>query len=90
MLGTKVTEGNASPGDRDGLKETDGKPRRLDYRSGKRGKVRAEVRWMTGRNNRPDADGPAADPSRLDQFGREMAQEAKRELKGKAPRKGKC
>ncbi|WP_268760168.1 hypothetical protein [Bacillus sp. FJAT-28004] len=24
---------------------------------------------MTGRNNKPDNDGPAASPSRLDQFG---------------------
>ncbi|MCM3628619.1 hypothetical protein M3194_14745 [Paenibacillus glycanilyticus] len=28
---------------------------------------------MTGRNNKPDNDGPAASPSRLDQFGDKLA-----------------
>jgi len=28
---------------------------------------------MTGRNNHPKNDGPAAKPSRLDQFGEKMA-----------------
>ncbi|MBD2871122.1 hypothetical protein [Paenibacillus arenilitoris] len=28
---------------------------------------------MTGRNNKPDNDGPAASPSRLDQFGDKMS-----------------
>lgn len=28
---------------------------------------------MTGRNNHPKDDGPAAKPSRLDQFGEKMA-----------------
>jgi hypothetical protein len=28
---------------------------------------------MTGRNNRPDDDGPASHPARLDQFGDELA-----------------
>jgi hypothetical protein len=36
---------------------------------------------MTGRNNRPDNDGPAAAPSRLDQFGEKQAQNDKKELK---------
>ncbi|WP_442601704.1 hypothetical protein [Paenibacillus sp. KN14-4R] len=28
---------------------------------------------MTGRNSKPDNDGPASNPSRLDQFGDHMA-----------------
>jgi len=31
---------------------------------------------MTGRNNKPDNDGPAATPSRLDQFGDKRAKSA--------------
>lgn len=38
---------------------------------------------MTGRNNRPDNDGPAATPSRLDQFGEKKAEHDKQELKAK-------
>lgn len=38
---------------------------------------------MTGRNNHPDNDGPAASPSRLDQFGEKQVQNAKKELKEK-------
>ncbi|WP_169306733.1 hypothetical protein [Cohnella pontilimi] len=30
---------------------------------------------MTGRNNKPDNDGPAATPSRLDQFGGKLAED---------------
>jgi hypothetical protein len=33
----------------------------------------SEVTTMTGRNNKPDNDGPAAAPSRLDQFGDKLA-----------------
>ncbi len=29
---------------------------------------------MTGRNNHPKNDGPASNPSRLDQFGEKMAE----------------
>jgi hypothetical protein len=28
---------------------------------------------MTGRNNKPDNDGPASNPARLDQFGESLA-----------------
>ncbi len=28
---------------------------------------------MAGRNNKPDNDGPASNPDRLDQFGEKMA-----------------
>lgn len=28
---------------------------------------------MTGRNNKPDNDGPASNPSRLDQFGDKLS-----------------
>lgn len=31
---------------------------------------------MTGRNNKPDNDGPAASPSRLDQFGDKLAKDS--------------
>ncbi|WP_193394492.1 hypothetical protein [Paenibacillus sp. A3] len=30
---------------------------------------------MTGRNNKPDNDGPASQPGRLDQFGDKLAEE---------------
>ncbi|NIK79992.1 hypothetical protein FHS15_005176 [Paenibacillus castaneae] len=30
---------------------------------------------MTGRNNKPDNDGPASSPSRLDQFGDKLAED---------------
>ncbi|MCZ8512770.1 hypothetical protein O9H85_10155 [Paenibacillus filicis] len=30
---------------------------------------------MTGRNNKPDNDGPASSPGRLDQFGDKLAEE---------------
>lgn len=33
----------------------------------------SEVTTMTGRNNKPDNDGPASSPSRLDQFGEKLA-----------------
>ncbi|WP_438448366.1 hypothetical protein [Gorillibacterium sp. sgz5001074] len=36
---------------------------------------------MSGRNNHPDNDGPAASPSRLDQFGEKQVQIDKKELK---------
>ncbi|WP_424765524.1 hypothetical protein [Paenibacillus sp. sgz302251] len=29
---------------------------------------------MSGRNNKPDNDGPASNPSRLDQFGDKLAE----------------
>ncbi|WP_182914370.1 hypothetical protein [Paenibacillus sp. 1011MAR3C5] len=32
---------------------------------------------MSGRNNKPDNDGPAASPSRLDQFGDKLADDTK-------------
>jgi len=38
---------------------------------------------MTGRNNKPDNNGPAASPSRLDQFGDKLADS------GSIPKKGK-
>ncbi|WP_176707664.1 hypothetical protein [Bacillus sp. FJAT-26390] len=31
---------------------------------------------MTGRNNKPDNDGPTASPSRLDQFGDKLSRNA--------------
>jgi len=36
-----------------------------------------EVKSMSGRNNKPDNDGPAASPSRLDQFGDKLADDTK-------------
>ncbi|MCF2941615.1 hypothetical protein L1N85_25085 [Paenibacillus alkaliterrae] len=39
---------------------------------------------MTGRNNKPDNDGPASSPSRLDQFGEKLA-----ENNGSTPKKPK-
>ncbi|CAM3254243.1 hypothetical protein PALU110988_11585 [Paenibacillus lupini] len=39
---------------------------------------------MTGRNNKPDNDGPAASPSRLDQFGDKLADNS-----GNVPKKPK-
>ncbi|WP_164472891.1 hypothetical protein [Cohnella candidum] len=39
---------------------------------------------MTGRNNHPDNDGPAASPSRLDQFGDKRSEHA-----GDRPKKPK-
>lgn len=38
---------------------------------------------MTGRNSRPDNDGPASSPSRLEQFGEKREEEAKKESKEK-------
>ncbi|MFD1957683.1 hypothetical protein ACFSL6_26800 [Paenibacillus thailandensis] len=32
---------------------------------------------MTGRNNKPDNDGPAASPSRLDQYGDKLANDTR-------------
>ncbi|MDF2962696.1 MAG: hypothetical protein K0S39_4431 [Paenibacillus sp.] len=32
---------------------------------------------MTGRNNKPDNNGPASNPSRLDQFGDKLAEDTK-------------
>lgn len=32
---------------------------------------------MAGRNNKPDNNGPASNPSRLDQFGDKMAEDTK-------------
>ncbi|MFC5470696.1 hypothetical protein ACFPPD_18570 [Cohnella suwonensis] len=34
---------------------------------------------MTGRNNKPDNDGPAASPGRLDQFGSKLAEDNEEE-----------
>ena len=42
---------------------------------------------MSGRNNRPDNDGSAASPSRLDQFGEKDQQQEKQELKERVPEK---
>lgn len=36
---------------------------------------------MAGRNNEPKNNGPASNPSRLDQFGEKMVQKAKQESK---------
>lgn len=38
---------------------------------------------MTGRNNKPDNNGPASNPSRLDQFGDKLAENT-----GNKPMKG--
>ncbi|WP_274520393.1 hypothetical protein [Paenibacillus beijingensis] len=38
---------------------------------------------MSGRNNKPDNDGPAAAPSRLDQFGDKLADDTKKHDSGK-------
>jgi hypothetical protein len=34
-----------------------------------------EVNIMTGRNNKPKNDGPAATPGRLDQFGEKLTED---------------
>lgn len=52
-------------------------------RTAQLGKLWSEVNDMTGRNNHPDNDGPAASPSRLDQFGEKQVQNDKQELKQK-------
>lgn len=36
---------------------------------------------MTGRNNKPDNDGPASSPSTLDQFGDKLASENEDEFR---------
>ncbi|USB31795.1 hypothetical protein [Paenibacillus sp. YPG26] len=42
---------------------------------------------MTGRNNKPKNTGPAASPSRLDQFGQELAEDmVTKVVKGNASR----
>jgi len=35
---------------------------------------------MTGRNNKPDNDGPASNPARLDQFGDTLASQNEEEF----------
>jgi len=35
---------------------------------------------MTGRNNKPDNDGPASSPSQLDQFGDKLASDNEEEF----------
>jgi hypothetical protein len=39
---------------------------------------------MTGRNNKPDNDGPASSPSRLDQFGDKLASQNEEEFNNSA------
>jgi hypothetical protein len=39
---------------------------------------------MTGRNNKPDNDGPASSPGRLDQFGDKLASENEDEFRSAA------
>ncbi|WP_219640977.1 hypothetical protein [Cohnella sp. CFH 77786] len=47
---------------------------------------------MTGRNNKPDNDGPASSPSRLDQFGDKWSENADRRPKKPRPaqNEGNC
>jgi len=46
---------------------------------------------MTGRNNKPDNDGSAASPSRLDQFGDKLAEDTEgKPMKGSSNPKDKC
>jgi hypothetical protein len=44
---------------------------------------------MAGRNNKPDNDGPAATPSRLDQFGDKLADDTSRKPMNPKPVQGK-
>lgn len=39
---------------------------------------------MTGRNNKPDKDGPASSPDRLDQYGDELASQNEEEFQSAA------
>ncbi|MFF2092836.1 hypothetical protein [Paenibacillus sp. NPDC058174] len=39
---------------------------------------------MSGRNNKPDNDGPASSPDRLDQFGDKLAQRNEEEFQSAA------
>lgn len=39
---------------------------------------------MTGRNNKPDQDGPASSPDRLDQYGDKLASQNEEEFKSAA------
>ncbi|WP_202903218.1 hypothetical protein [Paenibacillus gorillae] len=39
---------------------------------------------MSGRNNKPDNDGPASSPDRLDQFGDKLAQSNEEEFQSAA------
>ncbi|WP_181907289.1 hypothetical protein [Cohnella lupini] len=39
---------------------------------------------MTGRNNKPDNDGPASSPSQLDQFGSKLASDNEEEFEAAA------
>jgi hypothetical protein len=39
---------------------------------------------MTGRNNKPDNEGPASNPARLDQFGDTLASQNEEEFRANA------
>ncbi|SDN74760.1 hypothetical protein SAMN04487897_104279 [Paenibacillus sp. yr247] len=45
---------------------------------------------MSGRNNKPKNNGPAGNPSRLDQFGDKAAQQEKKEMKERNNNKSTC
>jgi hypothetical protein len=45
---------------------------------------------MTGRNSKPKNNGPASNPSRLDQFGEKAQQDEKKQMKEEVPENRSC